>query len=104
MGYKVIVSPRAKLYLKNIVQYVKYVLKNPTAAERIFQDAEKTMNKLTYLAESLKVCEEPELAEQGYRVILFQKHDYMILYRVDGEFVFVDGVFHRLQDYYSWFK
>lgn len=87
-----------------MVYYVRYILKNPIAAEKVIQDAEKTMNKLTYLAESLKLCEEPELAIQGYRVIFFQKHDYVMLYRVDENTVYIDGVFHQLQNYQNIFK
>ena len=87
-----------------MVYYVRYILKNPIAAEKVIQDAEKTMNKLTYLAECLKLCEEPELAIQGYRVIFFQKHDYVMLYRVDENTVYIDGVFHQLQNYQNIFK
>lgn len=87
-----------------MVYYVRYILKNPIAAEKVIQDAEKTMNKLTYLAESLKLCEEPELAIQGYRVIFFQKHDYVMLYRVDENTVYIDGIFHQLQNYQNIFK
>mgnify|MGYP003302226657 CR=1 FL=1 len=104
LGYNVIISPEAKLQLKNIVQYVRFVLKNPIAAKRVLEDAEKTMNKLTYLAKSLKLCEEPELSIHGYRVISFQTHDYVMLYRVDGNTVYVDGIFHQLQNYQELFK
>ena len=68
------------------------------------RDMEETKKKLTYLAESLKLCEEPDLAMQGYRVILFQKHDYLMLYRVEGNIVYVDGVYHQSQNYQSLFK
>ena len=104
LEYKVIVSQGAKLQLKNIVEYVRSVLMNPIAAKSVLEDAEKTMDKLTYLAESLKLCEESELAIHGYRVISFQKHHYIMVYRVEESTVYIDGIFHRLQDYQNVFR
>ena len=104
MRYNVIVSPEAKLQLRNIVQYVRDVFKNPSAAKRVIEDAEKTMEKLTYVAESLKLCDEPELSVYEYRVISFQKHNYIMLYRVEESTVYVDGIFHQLQNYQGLFK
>lgn len=97
-------TTRAKEHLRQILSYIRFVLKNPDAARNVKRDANETKRKLTYLAESLKLCEEPELAIQGYRVISFQKHAYVMLYRVDGNIVYVDGIYHELQNYHDLFK
>lgn len=90
--------------LKQILYYVRHSLNNPEAAKSIQKDAREVVHKLTYLAESLKLCEEPILAKRGYRVIFFQKHHYLMMYRVEGAVVYVDAIFHKLQDYQSLFK
>lgn len=87
------------MHLKQILYYIRYQLKNAEAARSVKEDASETKQKLTYLAESMKVCEEPELARYGYRVISFQRHNYVMLYRVDGDSVYIDGIFHQLQNY-----
>ena len=102
--YRVVVTPRAKEHLRGILSYIRFVLKNPDAARNVKCDANETKRKLTYLAENLKLCEEPELAIQGYRVIFFQKHDYVMFYRVDGDTVYVDGICHERQNYRNLFK
>lgn len=102
--YKVVVTTEAKEHLRRILSYIRFVLKNPEAAKNVRRDMDETKRKLTYLAKSLKLCEEPELAIHGYRVISFQKHDYVMLYRVDGNIVYVDGIYHELQNYRNLFK
>lgn len=104
LAYKIVVTARAKEHLRRILLYIRFVLKNPDAAKNVRRDMNETKRKLTYLAESIKLCDEPELAICGYRVIFFQKHDYLMLYRVDGNTVYVDGIYHQLQNYQNLFK
>lgn len=37
--------------------------------------------------------------ELGYRRINFKSHRYFMLYRVEEDKVYVDNIFHELQDY-----
>lgn len=104
LAYKVVVTDRAKEHFRYILSYIKFVLKNPSAAKSVQRDMNETKRKLTYLAESLKLCGEPELALQGYRVILFQKHEYLMLYRVEKSIVYVDGIYHQFQNYQCLFR
>ena len=41
----------------------------------------------------------PRLNTLGYRKIHFLSHRYFMLYRVEGNLVIVDNIFHELQDY-----
>ncbi len=94
----------AEYQLKQILLYIQYKLRNPIAARNVRRDAKETKRKLTYLAESIKLCDEPELAKRGYRIIFFKKHNYFMLYRVDGNIVYIDAIFHGLQNYQNLFK
>lgn len=78
MGYKVILSEFAKQQLDDILFYICVTLGNGTAAGSVLQDAEKAVQKLEQVGGSLKICDEPELAQYGYRKIHFSSHRYII--------------------------
>ena len=74
-------------------------LKNTQAATTILADAIETKKRLAVIADSLKICDDPLLAQYGYRKIRFVKHKFVMIYRIEGTQVIVDGMFHELQDY-----
>ena len=65
----------------------------------MLDDFEKTKESLSKVAGGLKLCDNPKLKELGYRRINFLSHRYFMLYRIEGNTVFVDSIFHELQDY-----
>ena len=71
MAYKVIIMPPAKRRLDMYVQYTLDVLQNRQAAKAILADAKETKQRLSVVADSLKICDEPTLAKYGYRKIGF---------------------------------
>ena len=101
--YKVIISPRALLQLDDYVSYVHYTLRNPIAAKSVLNDAKQTRKTLAKVASSLMLCDHPVLHELGYHAIKFEKHDYVMLYRVDDKTVYVDGIYHMMQEYENMF-
>ena len=101
--YKVIVSPKALAQLDSYISYVQDTLLNPIAAQSILRDAKKTRETLSKIAGSMKLCGHPKLHELGYHAVKFEKHNYAMLYRVDGETVYVDGIYHLMQDYENLF-
>ncbi len=103
VSYKVVVSPKALAQLDDYISYVHYTLLNPIAAKSILNDAKETRETLAKVAGSLKLCDHPTLHKLGYHAIKFEKHDYAMLYRVEGETVYVDGIYHLMQDYENLF-
>lgn len=99
MDYKVIVTDDAFEDLDHILYYLLFVLKNEQAARNVLDDFEATKVQLSHMAGSLKLCENLRLRARGYRRMEFQKHDYFLLYRIEGNSVIVDAVFHDLQDF-----
>lgn len=102
-SYNVIISPKALTQLNRYIEYIQYTLLNEQAAHNIWQDAMDTRAKLSLVAESLKYCTHPQLKKHGYRAISFRHHRYLMLYRVDGKNVYVDAIYHQLQDYENLF-
>lgn len=43
------------------------------------------------------------LKKEGYRIIHFLHHRYLMLYRAEGQSVYVDAVYHQLQNYENTF-
>ena len=107
MDYKVVVTAEAEEDLNQFIQYLLFAKKNKQAAKNTMANAgvpiipgfEDTIKKLKYVASSLNVCDNPRLQSLGYRRINFQQHRYFMLYRIENDVVYVDDIFHELQDY-----
>ena len=99
MAYKVIIMPPAKRRLDMYVYYTIETLRNRQAAKAILADARATVRRLSRVADSLKICDNPILAKYEYRKIRFEKHDFVMIYRIQDGQVIVDEMFHELQDY-----
>lgn len=70
----------------------------------ITDDANETRKELSTIAESLYYCKNPRLAKLGYRKINFRRHDFIMLYRVEGDTAYVEWIYHELQDYENKFS
>lgn len=99
MGYRVVVTEDAEADFDRYVRYLLFEKKNEQAAKNLLDDFELTMDKLKEAAGSLKLCDNLELRKLGYRRINFLYHHYFMLYRVEGEKVIIDMIFHDQQDY-----
>lgn len=103
MTYRVIITPPAKHRLEMYIAYTLNEFKSVQAARSIRDDAKLTKLRLSNIAGSLALCNNPLLAKYGYRKISFCKHAFFMVYRIDGKNVIVDGIYHELQDYESIF-
>ena len=103
MAYNVVITPPAKRRLEAYVGYTATELKNPKAAKDILIDASLTKKRLSEIAGSIKVIDNPILSKYAYRKILFQNHRFVMIYRIDNNTVIVEGMYHELQDYESTF-
>lgn len=99
MVYKIKISEFAEMQLDNILYHIVFQLHNSYAAKRVLKDFQDTIAKLSYVAESLPLCDAIELREKGYRKIHFRRHNYLMLYRICDNCVQVDGIYHELEDY-----
>ena len=99
MEYKVVITADAEEDLNQYIRYLLMVKKSDQAAKNVLDDFEATIRSLKSVAGSLKTCDNPRLKELGYRRINFLSHSYFMLYRIAEDIVFVDNIFHELQDY-----
>jgi len=89
MQFNVELSELAEKQYDNILSYISNVLKNPQALER----------KLEKMADTFNYCKSDRLRELGLRKIRFAKHRYLLVYRIAGSRVIIEGIYHELQDY-----
>lgn len=98
-SFNVIISPKALFQLNSYIDYLQYTLLNDQAARNVWQDALETRKRLSEAAGSLDFCTHPLLKKNGYHIIHFLRHRYLMLYRIEGRTVYVDAIYHQLQDY-----
>ena len=101
--YEVEISPTARKQLNRYVDYIQFTLLNDQAADAVFMDALETIDNLEKSAGSLGFCNDPDLKALGYRKILFRRHDYVMIYDLDGKTARIKGIYHLLQDYENLF-
>lgn len=75
MDYRIVVTEEAEEDLNRFIQYLLFIKKNHQAAINVLDDFEDTVEMLKHVAGSLK------------------------LYRIENDVVYVDDIFHELQDY-----
>ena len=101
MDYKIVLAKGAEEDLDRFVAYLLLEKKSEQAARNLLNDFEATKESLSNVAGSLKLCDNPKLRELGYHRINFLSHRYFMLYRIENGTVYVDNIFHELQDYES---
>ena len=97
--YRVTVTPEALDALNRYLSYLLFVKKNEQAYDLVLKDYFDTIDHLTRLAGSRPDSLKPELAARGLKEMYFQKHDYVLLYWMDGDEAVVVYMFHTLEDY-----
>lgn len=99
MGYKIVVTQDAEEDLERFVKYLLFEKESIQAAQNVLEDYDATIESLKHVAGSLKLCDNPKLRKLEYRRINFLNHRYFMMYRIVDGIVFVDNIFHELQDY-----
>lgn len=99
MQFNVELSELAEKQYDTILSYISNVLKNLQALESIMDDFDDTIGSLERVADTLGFCKSKRLKEMGLRKIGFARHRYLLVYRIKGNQVIVEGMYHELQDY-----
>lgn len=99
MDYKVVATRDAEEDLERFIKCLIIEKESMQAAENLLNDYDATIESLKHVAGSLKLCDNLRLRQLEYRHINFLNHRYFMLYRIVDNVVFVDNIFHELQDY-----
>lgn len=99
MDYKVVITRDAEEDFERFIRYLMIEKESVQAAQSLLNDYDATIESLRHVAGSLKLCDNLKLRQLEYRRINFLNHRYFMLYRIVDNVVFVDNIFHELQDY-----
>ena len=99
MEYKVYVTIDAENDLNRHVLYLLKEKRSRQAVTNLLDDFVQTKEILAIVAGCLQPCKNQRLRNQGYKRINFLHHDYFMIFRIEDQNVFVDGIYHFLEDY-----
>ncbi len=99
MKHNVYYSPEFLKDLFSIEEYIKTQFCDPEAAERIVNGIVDATQILKEYPESGAKVYLPGGLDSGYRFVLF--HEYLAVYMIRNEDVYISRVVHEKQDYLS---
>ncbi|MBQ4522235.1 MAG: type II toxin-antitoxin system RelE/ParE family toxin [Lachnospiraceae bacterium] len=99
MHYKLIITERAEELLDGLVRYLLYRIKNQQAALHLLESIEKLYDRLEYNPFQYPFCKDEYLLQKEYREAVLTDMNYLVIYKVEDENVYVLGVFHELEQY-----
>lgn len=100
MNYKLELSAHADAQIDHCIQYVRHSLHSKQGASAILDDLESAFTTLEMYAESFAFCEDPYLRSKEYRKLSLEKHDYILIYRIVLDTVYIIGFFHMKENYH----
>lgn len=99
MHFNVEISDLASEQYDKFLNYIYNILQNPQAADNLMQDFDDTIAILESQAGSFGYCRSGRLRKLGFYKIHFQRHKYLLVYRIKQNNVIIEGMYHELQDY-----
>lgn len=99
MRFEVEISEMAEQQYDDILNYIAFELQNPQAVERIQEDFDHILTRLENNADSFGFCNGERLKKKGFHRLPFRDHRYLVIYRIKGDKVIIEGIYHELQDY-----
>ena len=99
MIYKVIFTERAEKMLDSIVNYLLTALENIQAANHFLSEINNIIHRLEDNPYQFPVCKDAFLFKKGYREAIMNKMNYILIFKIENEFVYILGIFHQLENY-----
>lgn len=100
MAYKLMITPAAEEQFDNLIYYLLYELQNQSAATNLISQTQKIYSRLEDNPYQFPVCDNPLLTTNKYREAVLTSMNYVIIFRIDAECVYIVGIFHQLENYH----
>lgn len=97
MAYSIHFVAEALVDQESIVHYLAETLTNHEAAKHFVGELEEVVSLLEEMPGAFPFPNEPRLRTLGYQKALFM--NYALLFRVEGEAVYIVRIFHQSQNY-----
>ena len=99
MAYKLVLTERAEQLLDHLVYYLLYRLKNEQAAGHLLDEIAKVYDRLEDNPYQFTECRDAVLKSKQYREAVITDMNYIVIFKVEDDTVYVLGVFHGLENY-----
>lgn len=99
MGYKLIITEAAEIQFDNLIYYLMYEFQNESAASNLLNQIQQIYSRLESNPYQFPICDNPFLIRNEYREAILTSMDYIIIFRIETECVYVVGIFHQLENY-----
>lgn len=83
MSYQIRITATAERDMINASNHIEFVLKNPTAADDLMDEAERKISSLSDFPEKFKLIDDPVLASWGVRFVVI--NGYLAFYVIDKD-------------------
>ena len=101
MAYNLIITNRADKLIDSRVFYIINKLNNTQAARNLLDGISDVYERLEENPHQFPDSKDNYLKEKGYKEALISDMQYKVVFRIEGENVYVIGFFHNLEDYPS---
>ncbi|MDL2295455.1 type II toxin-antitoxin system RelE/ParE family toxin [Lachnospiraceae bacterium OttesenSCG-928-E19] len=99
MHYNLIITERADELLDERLDYLVNRLKNEQAAKHLLDGMDKLYDRFEDNPFQFADCRDSSMRSKGYKEAVVSDMDYIIIFRVEDDIVYVLGIFHQLENY-----
>lgn len=99
MTYSLIITERANELLDKLVFYLLYQLKNEQAASHFLDGVSKIYDRVVENPFQFPQCRDLVLKKKEYREAVIPDMNYVVIYKIHEDTVYILGVFHGLENY-----
>ena len=99
MIYKLITTDEMNELLDKRIDYLIHVLNNKQAAEHLLSEIEKIYDNLEQNPWIYRESQDPFMRAFYYREAKISHMDYLIVYKIMEQNVYLLGIFHNLENY-----
>ena len=99
MAYELIVTERADELLDNLVFHLLYNLENEKAAVHLINEVSKIYDRIQDNPFQFPMCRDEYLNNKKYREAMARDMNYIVIFKIDNDIVYIMGIFHELEDY-----
>lgn len=99
MDYRLMITERAEELLEQLVNYILYKFRNEQTARHLLDDIEQLYDRLEDNPYQFADCRDSFLKSKGCKEAVVKDMDYILIFRMEGNVVYVLGIFHQLENY-----
>lgn len=99
MAYNLIVTDRFEELLDERLNYLLFRLKNEPAAKHLLDGIDSLYGRIEDNPYQFADCRDPFLKSKGYKESVIMDMDYILIFRIEVDTVYILGIFHQLEKY-----